>query len=104
MPYRPDAAVPLNDLAANVIPYISQVDLLVHKICVCSVRVDTDIDKKRNDADDAYFFLMQLTGPAGALNLTQSQKVLIKGDVLADTLKHCRMGKSEAWWKAKLGL
>lgn len=97
-PYLPSSAKKLRSIAEGEVPYISATDLIVFKINSCGMRAQAS--KKRLDAADARNLLEKQTAYS-ALSLTSAQRVVVESGI-ADVVEHGT--KSEAWWRAKLGL
>ncbi|KAF4627030.1 hypothetical protein G7Y89_g11129 [Cudoniella acicularis] len=97
-PYLPPAAKVVSTIVDGVVPYISPVDLIVFKINSCGLRAENT--KRRRDAADAAVLLDEET-QSGPLNLTAQQKSTVEMGLI-DVVNVS--GKSENWWKQRLGL
>ncbi|KAI9694356.1 MAG: hypothetical protein M1820_009004 [Bogoriella megaspora] len=101
LPYLPPAAITVNTVPDDTVPYISETDLVVYKIFACGLR-PTEA-KRQRDANDAYYLLDQVSKNNGSLSLSTEQKQCI-APALEDVIKNGTNKTDEAWWKAKLGL
>lgn len=97
-PYVPSAALPVSAVRSNVLPYISELDLLVFKINSCGLRPTAG--KKIRDANDAMELTEHLSSK-GPIILSSFQKnAVLQG--LNDVVQ--LSARDKAWWIAKLAL
>jgi len=90
--------MPIKDIPANFVPYISEIDLIVFKINSCGLRAHPP--KMITDAMDAQNML-QLATTKSPLNLTATQQDVVEAG-LESVIENGN--KSERWWRQRLGM